>query len=494
MSKKQYIIDNEKLMSEWDWESNEKLNLNPRTITIHSEKRACWICESGHKWQTSVSHRTDGTGCPYCSGRLAIQGETDLATVNPTLAAEWHPTKNGGLTPHDVKAQSNKKVWWLCAKGHEYEAQIKNRHHGIGCPVCWNESHTSFPEQAIFFYLSQYCTAKSREIVCGKEIDIYLPNLKCGIEYDGTYFHSSDYAKDKELNKDIVLNLNGIRMFHVKESNDNYVVGQTIYYVYNQKHSNLNWVIQSLLNAIGIIADNIDVANDMSQIYEQYICREKERSLANKCPELSKEWNYSKNGKLTPDMVGHASNKIVWWICEEQHEWRSSIANRSHGNGCPYCSGIMAWPGYNDLQTLHPEIAAEWDYDNNGDLLPTLVRPKSGKKVWWKCPLGHQYNARVCNRVNGKGCPYCAGRKVLDGFNDLQTVDPDLAAEWNYQRNGALLPSMFTKGSHQKVWWRCKECGHEWEAAINNRYKGRGCPVCANKKRSLSRIKLPEGA
>ena len=478
---KQYVIDDKFLMSEWDWENNDKLGLDPSKIKLKSDKKPYWICQYGHRWQTSVKHRSNGTNCPYCSGHLVIPGETDLATVNPSLAAEWHPTKNGDLTPKDVKPQSNKKVWWLCSNGHEYKSKINNRYNGNGCPACRNELHTSFPEQAIYFYIKQYFNAKSRENVFGKEVDVYFPDKNIGIEYDGEYFHSGEHAIKKELEKDRILDKNGIRVLRVKESNENNISDDTIYYIYNTKHSNLPWVIISLLEILGVTVAEIDIEADRGNIYELYIHEEKEQSLKSKFPKITKEWNYEKNGRLTPDMVRPASNKIVWWICEKNHEWQASIANRTSGNNCPICSGHTVLPGYNDLQTKYPDLALEWDYDKNKDLLPTSVMPRSGKKAWWICDKGHEWEARICTRAAGQGCPYCIGKQVLEGFNDLSTTNPELSLEWNFEKN-TLLPTMVSRGSNKKVWWKCKTCGHEWQASIKNRNKGRGCPECARSK------------
>lgn len=69
--------------------------------------------ECGHTWEALPTNLLRGFGCPFCSGMLPIPGETDLATVNPELAAQWHPTKNGDLTPADVKAGSTNRVWWI---------------------------------------------------------------------------------------------------------------------------------------------------------------------------------------------------------------------------------------------------------------------------------------------------------------------------------------------------------------------------------------------
>ena len=86
-----------------------------------------------------VSSRNKGACCPYCSGRYAIKGENDLQTVNPSLAKEWNYEKNDGLTPMDVLPNSNKKVWWKCSEGHEWQSTINHRNNGRGCPICAKE-------------------------------------------------------------------------------------------------------------------------------------------------------------------------------------------------------------------------------------------------------------------------------------------------------------------------------------------------------------------
>ena len=120
--------------------------------------------------------------------------------------------------------------------------------------------------------------------------------------------------------------------------------------------------------------------------------------------------------------------------------------------------------------------------NKNGDLQPTHVMPYSNKKVWWKCAEGHEWEATVCSRTNGNGCPYCSNKKVLVGYNDLATTRPDIASEWHPVKNEDLLPAQFTYGSEKKVWWLCSKCGNEWETTINNRTNGyfsTGCPKCS---------------
>ena len=161
MAEKKYIIDNAELMAEWDWEKNISVGFDPEQISLGSDKKVWWKCPNHHSYDSKIANRINGTGCPYCAGKRAIVGISDLATVNPDLAREWHPTKNENLTPQDVVVGSNKKVWWQCERGHEWQTSVAHRSNGRRCPKCFGESKTSFPEQAIFFYLL-YCVCHKR--------------------------------------------------------------------------------------------------------------------------------------------------------------------------------------------------------------------------------------------------------------------------------------------------------------------------------------------
>lgn len=134
---------------------------------------------------------------------------------------------------------------------------------------------------------------------------------------------------------------------------------------------------------------------------------------------------------------------------------------------------------HKSLVEERPDLVEEWDYEKNGDLLPMQVAFYSQKKVWWKCKEGHSWEASISNRT-GKmhsNCPYCSGHKVLEGYNDLASVNPKLAETWDYEKNGDLKPTMVTCGSGKKVWWKCSK-GHSWRATISDRNRGNGCPKC----------------
>ena len=479
-NEKKYLIDNPTLMAEWNWEKNNELGLDPKTLTLGINIKVWWKCEKGHEWQARISHRNKGVGCPICANKKVIQGYNDLATINPKLASEWNYEKNGDLNPEDFTAGSNIKVWWKCEKGHEWQAIINNRNKGVGCPICNSERRTSFPEYAILFYLKKYgekATHSYKEL--GYELDIYIPSMKIAIEYDGEFYHKNKTKKDLEKNSKC--KNDGIVLYRIREGLSS-LNDSSIDYIVDKNQKNLGEVIQKVLSKIIGINVDVNLQRDAIEIENLREYSEKSNSLLYTNPELANEWNYEKNGNLKPEHISANSGKKVWWKCKRGHEWQATIDKRNKGTACPYCSNQKVLQGYNDLVIINPKLANEWNYEKNGDLKPEEFTSSSGKKVWWKCEKGHEWQASINNRNKDVGCPYCSGRKVLKGKNDLATINPTLAKEWNYEKNGDLKPEDVMPNSNKKAWWKCDK-GHEWQATIASRNSGNGCPICYNEKR-----------
>ena len=211
----------------------------------------------------------------------------------------------------------------------------------------------------------------------------------------------------------------------------------------------------------------------------------KEKVFVSDDARLISEWDWEKNSEVSPYELTVGSNKKVWWIGTCGHNWIAAVKSRNIGRGCPYCAGRKVLEGYNDLLTVNPILANEWNYEKNGKLIPKSVTPNSNKKVWWKCNHKHEWQATIASRNSGTGCPYCAGQRVIKGANDLQTVNPSLSKEWNYEKNNGLTPMDVMPKSGKKVWWKCEK-GHEWEAKIQNRSNGRGCPECSKNRKKHS--------
>ena len=202
-----------------------------------------------------------------------------------------------------------------------------------------------------------------------------------------------------------------------------------------------------------------------------------ENSLANKKPWLVAEWS-ERNGSISPDDVPYGSKKLYWWHGSCGHEWQASVKARSSGENCPICSNARIVAGINDLASLKPELLKEWSPNNT--IQPTEIGVGSHKKVLWIGACGHEWSAEIRNRVRGAGCPYCSHNAVLQGFNDLATVLPQVAKEWS-PRNASLKPTQVTPYANRKVWWKCEQ-GHEWFTLISTRAYGSKCPYCSGIK------------
>ncbi len=141
------------LAQEW----SQKNKLKATQVSVASHKKVLWKCKLGHEWEASVKSRTiNGTGCPYCSHNLVLEGYNDLQTLFPSIAREWSD-KNKPLLPTQVTAFANRKVWWKCKDcGNEWYALISTRSGGSKCPYCsgytllkgFNDFATRYPELA----------------------------------------------------------------------------------------------------------------------------------------------------------------------------------------------------------------------------------------------------------------------------------------------------------------------------------------------------------
>ncbi|MBO5395641.1 MAG: zinc-ribbon domain-containing protein [Clostridia bacterium] len=466
-----------------EWHPTKNGNLKPDMITDGSRKAVWWLCEKGHEWQATVTDRVRGRGCPICANQRMLSGYNDLETRHPLVAREWHPTKNGELTPYMIAPKSGKKVWWMCEKGHEWQALVSDRTNGIGCPICSKETHTSFPEQVLFYYIKLYfpdVVSGNRERI-GLELDIYIPSMNIAVEYDGYNWHKDNL---NERRKNQLCKENDIFLIRVRENGLELFDDCCCIVRKDRKHnSSLNQIAKEIFSYIdNTIEIDVDVDRDESKIYESYILTTKSKSLESTYPQIAQEWHPTKNGQLKPDMVTFGSGKRVWWICEKGHEWQAGVNWRVQGNGCPVCANQQILSGYNDLETKYPLVAKEWHPTKNGELTPNMVASRSSKKAWWMCEKGHEWEASISSRTDGRGCPICANKRILPGYNDLATKNPKLAREWHPTKNADLKPNMIAPGSNKKVWWMCKE-GHEWQAKVNDRSNGTNCPFCRKRKK-----------
>ena len=344
------MIDDKRLLSEWNWEKNGKLL--PENFTSGSGQIVWWKCSKcASEWRAKILNRTHGRGCPYCSNRKIRVGFNDLATTHPELAAEWDYDKNGDLTPQMVTYGSGKTVWWKCPLGHSYQATLLHRSQGTNCSICNSGRQTSFAEQAIYFYIKKIhpdAINRYTEIFDnGMELDIFIPSLRAGIEYDGVFWHKEKL--EREHRKYLICQQNNIKLIRIREaplSDDDMLIADKLFHVDNlDNRENLEKQIIFFLQNFEMWkglkyfpASFVDLRRDSIEIQQLYRRQQVENSLEKTHPELVQEWNYQRNGDLLPSMFQAGSSEKVWWKCSVcGHEWRTGISHRANGTGCEVC-------------------------------------------------------------------------------------------------------------------------------------------------------------
>lgn len=332
-----------------EWHPTRNVPLMATEVTVASRLKVWWLCRScGYEWMAMIAPRTRpdaaSPGCRACRKRLRLEVNS-LAKQRPDLAAEWHPTKNGSLTPYDVEAGERREVWWRCVEGHEFSSRIDTRTTPTGHRLCR---------------------------------DCYW--------------------------------IRSARRLPLSES-----------------HPHIAATIHPTLN----------------------------------------------NPVPNPELISAGSGRRLWWRCSEGHEWEASVIDRIGTSGCPFCLGRRVSPA-TCLAATNPDAAARWHPTRN-DRSPTDVTPGSDYRAWFICGSGHEYRRAVYTETRGVGCLAC--RLEVSPEDSLAWCHPDVASEWHPTKND-MSPEEVTKANGYRAWWRCTN-GHEWQTSVSNRtVAGTGCPDC----------------
>jgi hypothetical protein len=272
------------------WHPTRNGTLRPDGVTAGIDRLVWWKCALGtdHEWQATLQTRTrprEPTGCPFCAGqRLSVTNS--LATRFPEIAAQWHPTKNGTLTPAQVVGRTGRRVWWQCPNGpdHEWEATIDNRQHG-GCPFCrglrvsvTNSLATRFPTVAAEWHPAKNGELTPDQVVAGSGRKVWW---RC--------------RTDPEHEWQATLNA---RTCPGRMTGCPYCAGVKV-----------------------MITNHF-----RSRFYE-----------------LAEEYHQLKNRGLTLEQVARRPRTKVWWQCSHQpeHTWRATVlsrARRLEPERCPLCA------------------------------------------------------------------------------------------------------------------------------------------------------------
>lgn len=482
MNNKPYVSEYPKLLSEWDYEKNKKMSLTPDKTTIGSGKSVWWKCSRGHSWKTSVAQRNKQEGCPYCRGRKIWPGYNDFATLFPDLLTEWDYERNT-TDPNTVAPASTKKYYWICRKGHKYESTIASRTRlSTGCPYCsnqkllvgFNDFQTMYPKIAQEWDYGKNTKSPSEFIgasenyawwICKKGhswrtmISTRVSGTgcpKCAKEYktsipeQAVFFYCKHYFPDT---------INSYKPEWLGKSEvDVFIPSKSIAIEFDGRawHKNVEKDIKK---------------NELCKAHGITIFRIREPGLV----------AFDDNCIEIPKISYKSLNYAIYTLLQ-----RLGVNNPKINveNDLDNIYELMSFQEKEkSISKKYPRIAMEWDYEHNSKYLsPETLNYNSKIKVSWICPQGHHYEARVEHRTRtGSGCPVCAGKKVITGFNDLDSHYPELSKEWDYEKN-SILPTEIYYSSTKKVWWKCKE-SHSWKASIQQRVRtGSGCPYCAGQK------------
>lgn len=355
-----------------------------------------------------------------------MTGINDLEATTKSIMPEWDYEENNkqGIYPNKISKGSEIKANWhcnICEK--KWRAKVYSRVAGSGCPHCAKEFQTSFPEKVLYFYMKQiFPTAVNTYKTSWlepSEIDIFLPELQLGIEYDGDGYHK-DIQKDKK--KDALCLQHGIKILHVREPECPPMAPTSIVYLRPcKKEEQLDEMVLKVVNIINDIFGtnyviNPCINNDKAKILELYLSKRKENSIST-VAEAMFDWDWSKNEGINPELISKSSNIRVWWKCYIcGHSTMGRVADHQV-HRCAVCGKISKnskyYPlivkhGKKDVKTICPELCTEWIPELNDGLLPENFSINSSKRVTWKCiTCGHTWINAIYNRTNGQGCPVC---------------------------------------------------------------------------------------
>ena len=403
------------IAEEWDYSLNPK---NPEEYLPFSNSSVTWVCKAGHRWEEKINNRTaNGLNCPFCGGWRPIAGVNDLGTLYPWLVQEWDQEENGGLTPSDVFPKSNKKVGWVCSRGHKWKTKIYHRTDGTGCPYC----------------------AGLKPIIGETGLETLKPDIAS--------------------------------QWHPTKNGDNLPSQYTCFshheawWICKEGHE---WMAPIYRRSRGCGCSVCNGKTIISGVND----------LESKAPNLAKEWDYCRNNGISPKQVALHSNTKYHWICSLcGHFWKASPNNRANGRGCPKCGGHCVDSEVNSFAAMNHALIEQWDIGRNAPLTAWDVAAFDNRDYYWICEHGHSWPTSPANRSLGTRCPYCQGKLPIVGVNDFGIVCPTATNEWHPTKNGDRLPENYLPNSHEEIWWMCSE-GHEWQKKIYERANGNNCPFC----------------
>ena len=504
------------LMSEWNWEKNNEMLLDPNSITLGSNKKAYWICHKcKYEWSATVYRRaTRGQGCPKCGAikqkikrqetiQREILGKGSLGKLYPKLISEW--AADNEKTPYEYLPNSHKKVKWKCLECNKiYETRIADKvNKGVRCPFCSG----SIPIQGVndlvtwckmnnHEYLLQEWDeinniARPEEYLYGSNKKVYWKCSICGNVFQAFIYKRTIYNA-------------GCTKCRISGTS---FPEEFIYLI-------LKFVNSNFRNRDKSNGFELDIYNDILKIgieYNgKYYHESKEKKVKDfkkqeKCKSLGIEllsiyeeeteilneetiiWNYSRKYENLMKLA----KQVLDWVnlqCNTNYNISENDSKIIFDLSRQYTYGISP---EKSLAYLYPKIAKEWDFDKNNGVTPKQVAPHTKDSYYWKCiKCQNSWNASVASRVGGHGCPQCGRKRQIESwvkgrtekynFKDwcIDNQKDFLLQDWDEEKN-LLSPEEYSYGSNAAIYWKSHLTGHCWKATISNRKQSQDVCQCS---------------
>jgi hypothetical protein len=460
-----------------EWHPTKNIPYTPDDYSPKTSRKAWWKCQYGHEWEARVAHRSNGVGCPYCSGRLAT-AERNLAVLHPEVSDEWDFDKNQNIYPHEYLPKSETIMWWKCNHGHSWQAKNRDRTKGDGCPFCSgrrvsdkNNLFVKRPDIASQWHPTKNADYKPQEFTAGSG---FVAWWKC--------------EKGHEWQAQIV---------ERKRSSCPYCAGKSIGYGNDLASTHPQIAEEWHPDNNSVKPSEITPGSDYVALWRCKKGHEWKATIGNRT-----------RGTGCPFCKPHKSKKELKIYSELEALFGAELGKKIAGSEAdiylPSMDIAIEYDGvYWHKNKIESDNRKNRVFNNNGVKL-LRVRESGLNKI-------EDYDIIIDNNVSDLEmmhlivdalvllCP--SSEKITESYksenrlianemyfelssmvrtNNNNPIDSEvLISEWHPEKNGALIPSDFAKFSPEKVWWQCKY-GHEWQAPVSNRTQGNGCPYCCN--------------
>jgi len=488
-SDKKYVSDYPELVAEWHPTKNG--NLLPEDIPHKVNYRLWWQCSLGHEWQASPNNRAKGKKCPYCSKRL-IGSDNNLAVMLPKVAKEWHPSKNK-LPATEVAPKSGEKAWWLCSKGHEWQALISSRSDSQGnikhrCPYCMGKKATKEHNLALSFpsLVSEWHPTKNK-----LNPEDYLPSSHFKVWWQCKKLHEWQTAINNRTRG------TGCPFCSGQSSRPEIRILTELASIFDGVKSRFKISGRE----VDIFIPEINTAIEYDGCYwhgdkhEQDLKKQEIIEAANirlirlREKPLEPISDYDIIVHPTKPLEKSDINKLMRLLLERDSRIKHYIDADEFQNDelfRVYCNNFPSPLPEHSLAIQNPELAKEWHLTKNDPLTPSNFTGNSGQKVWWLCDKNHSFEATIDHRNakrGGSGCPYCSNHfKLASPEYNMSVTHPHLIPFFHPTKNRDTTPNQVTGGADRILWWRCpKNPDHEWEYSANHMSSSKAkelCPFC----------------